>query len=220
MTCIYCGGNAYTPYAYGCDHWDGSAPEPAVVRESQRVSLEYVCEALAAFARYDYRSGQLWMDRAGRPEMGAEDCWVAVGDCEGEQLSRRHPTREGAIAAWKEAWTWGRFVGALFRTLTEWSSEGARRLEARQVIGEYVRAGDEPNTAYVSIGVDLGNLGNLGGDETFVYWKRPQTTNLSWFLQGWEPANVHLPVRCEMVEDETWSARFLRELDRDERGPA
>lgn len=46
-------------------------------------------------------------DLAGFPPSGMELTWRASGFVDGVELSVDHPTREGAVALWKERWTRG-----------------------------------------------------------------------------------------------------------------
>lgn len=98
--CIRCGGSPYREYAFDCEHDDGAAPEPNVH---------------AHFA---------WKGH------GQELFYVAHGkmplrSCEWFDLIVDHPTRDGAIALWKERYVWGRAVQGIFLTLTRWAEEGA-----------------------------------------------------------------------------------------------
>lgn len=124
MTCIYCGGNAYTPYAYGCEHRDDGesllwiAPEP-----------EHVWQFM-------YHN---------------EVRWGACGEVNDSGVSGSHPTREGAIAAWKEAWLRGRAVQVIFDHVAGMAREGAaqiaRAMEAQRLVEgppETSSVGQEP----------------------------------------------------------------------------
>lgn len=74
--CLKCGGSALKDYAWGCEHDDGEREPP------EPLHLSSMAEALMAQIEpgYENRSESYWL--CGRFE---------------------HPTREGAIALWKEA---------------------------------------------------------------------------------------------------------------------
>ena len=102
--CVKCGGSATSDYAYGCDHaeWQDLVPEPEVFDtvsasgERHWVALEPGCPPQHAYS----------------------------GHRDGRYCGALHPTREGAIALYRERYAIGVFVDSLFRKLTGWAKEG------------------------------------------------------------------------------------------------
>lgn len=98
-TCKICGGNAYRDADTLCAHEYVEAPEPDLVQRADRHTLV-----------------------TGVPGMRSEESWIAAGP-KGEtwpherECWAEHPTRDGAIAAFKERWLWGHALAALFRWL-------------------------------------------------------------------------------------------------------
>lgn len=97
--CLKCGGSLYRDADTYCDHDFGEPPEPEVGPVLLSGSREYGYMA----------APPVTLPRTVGPTV-------------------THPTRDGAIAEWKERYRWGQFVGALFRTLTAWAAEGSQRI--------------------------------------------------------------------------------------------
>lgn len=73
-------------------------------------------------------------------QFGGERYWLAFNPLGNEEIP--HPTREGAIALYRERYAIGMFVDALFRKLTGWAKEGEQLRKLDEVIGHVVLGGD------------------------------------------------------------------------------
>lgn len=87
--CIKCGASLYRDADPFCEHDFGEAPEPDVVHIGADASV-------------------LWVGPV------PEQLYGAGGVIAGQHHVAHHPTREGAVALWKERWRWAPAIQALF----------------------------------------------------------------------------------------------------------